>query len=188
MQDGQAGGSPSKVARQRRRQAWMSLAATDSYSCRWRSRRSASGIVSARSMACGDAVDVVRVDDQRLLQLLGARRRTATAPARPGRSASCATTYSLATRFMPSRSGVTRPDRAPRGSSPASVRARMRAVDVAQRHPVELAEAAVDVPRQPLDSRRRMSRYSRTDPRAWRGDLHEARPCGDAAGYRSAAR
>ena len=68
----------------------------------------------------------------------------------PGSSGSCAATYSLATRFMPSRSGVTSPTRQ-RRKRPARTRARHRAVDIADRRPGEVAEAAVDVAGQPLE-------------------------------------
>ena len=70
----------------------------------------------------------------------------------PGSAGSCAATYSFATRFMPSRSGVTRPT----VGEPVQPRERVlivRAIEVAHGRPVGLAERAVDPADERLDAR-----------------------------------
>ena len=59
-------------------------------------------------------------------------------------------TYSLATRFMPSRSGVTTITSAARNSAAISL-ARVRRVQVGDRLRADVAEVAVDAPHQPVD-------------------------------------
>ena len=68
----------------------------------------------------------------------------------PGSSSDWAATNSLATRFMPSRNGVTTPTRAD-AIEARQGRARRRPRRVAQRRPVELREAAVDAAGQPVE-------------------------------------
>ena len=99
--------------------------------------------------AFGRAVGVVGVDQQRLLSCSAApAKRDSTST--PGSSGSCAATYSLATRFMPSRSGVTSAD-VGHAIEAGQASSRDVAVDVAHRHPVELAEVAVDRAAQALE-------------------------------------
>ena len=127
--------------------------------CRWRGRNRAAGGAAPGARAAAWSARG-RAPRRRRLTSYGfttrAPSRHDAAPAKrdstrtPGSSASCATTYSSATRLRPSRSGVTRPTRA--SAIVAGQRApRMGAVQVAQRDPVGLAVAADHMPDQPLD-------------------------------------
>ena len=101
------------VAMKRSAQCAMSFRTSVSYIALWRARRSSSGIDSARLIANATASASYGLTSSAALHSCAApakRESTST----PGSSGSCAATYSFATRFMPSRSGVTSPTRAPR--------------------------------------------------------------------------
>ena len=73
----------------------------------------------------GHAVDVERIDDQRPVSSRAAPANC-DSTSTPGSSGSCAATYSFATRFMPSRNGVTKPTCASRNSAASTERSYCR--------------------------------------------------------------
>jgi V8-like Glu-specific endopeptidase len=96
----------SRAARKSRAQVTAVVLATTAASRRCRSRRSSSGMRSARSRSSAMpsmCQGLVRTASASSTAAPAKRERTST----PGFAGSCAATYSLATRFMPSRSGVT---------------------------------------------------------------------------------